>query len=396
MAKSFNNKLAKKSAKNPANEICRRVVELRLKAAGLRGKSKFAKQLGISPSTYDYYEGSRTPPAEMLVRIAEVAGADLHWLLTGQLGAAALGAEDHPVLRRAAKLLADCPDAAGALGALVDLLIEARKFPAKAQEHSMGVSRMSPTGVSPMSLPAGQADPTGVSPVESVGTRDQHGRDGRATHRRAAGGQVLGTPNGDARATGREAWIPILGRTAAGVARFWGKGEDVSGLTTLADLVARHAGQTPQAVRPAVATEAGTEADAHPPAGVQLVTLSAPDQRDAIEFVAAEAIKRRYPDAFALRVDGDSMAPQILQGDVVVLSPSVPADDGRAAVVQAAGQIGVTCKLYRKAGGHVHLVPVNSRYEIADVEAGQVEWALRVLARVRPGGAGKKVVGSRE
>jgi len=129
---------------------------------------------------------------------------------------------------------------------------------------------------------------------------------------------------------------------------------------------------------------------------VQLVTLSAPDQRDAVEFVAAEAIKRRYPDAFALRVDGDSMAPQILQGDVVVLSPSVPADDGRAAVVQAAGQIGVTCKLYRKAGGHVHLVPVNSRYEIADVEAGQVEWALRVLARVRPGGAEKKGVGSRE
>jgi len=380
MAKSFNNKLAKKSAKNPANEICRRVVELRLKAAGPRGKSKFAKQLGISPSTYDYYEGSRTPPAEMLVRIAEVAGADLHWLLTGEPGAAALGAEDHPVLRRAAKLLADCPDAAGALGAFVDLLIEARKFPAKAQEHKTADENRS----------------MGVSPVESVGTRDQHGRDGRATHRRAAGGQVLGTPNGDARATGREAWIPILGRTAAGVARFWGKGEDVSGLTTLADLVARHAGQTPQAVRPAVATEAGTEADAHPPAGVQLVTLSAPDQRDAVEFVAAEAIKRRYPDAFALRVDGDSMAPQILQGDVVVLSPSVPADNGRAAVVQAAGQIGVTCKLYRKAGGHVHLVPVNSRYEIADVQAGQVEWALRVLARVRPGGAEKKGVGSRE
>jgi len=387
MAKSFNKKLAKKSAKIPANEICRRVVELRLKAAGPRGKSKFAKQLGISPSTYDYYEGSRIPPAEMLVRIAEVAGADLHWLLTGQPGAAALGAEDHPVLRRVAKLLADCPDAAGALGAFVDLLIEARKFPAKAQEHKTADENRS----------------MGVSPVESVGTRDQHGRDGRATHRRAAGGQVLGTPlggprpNGDARATGRESWIPILGRTAAGVARFWGKGEDVSGLTILADLVARHAGQTPQAVRPAVATEAGTEAeawagteaDAHPPAGVQLVTLSAPDQRDAVEFVAAEAIKRRYPDAFALRVDGDSMAPQILQGDVVVLSPSVPADDGRAAVVQAAGQIGVTCKLYRKSGGHVHLVPVNSRYEIADVPAGQVEWALRVLARVRAGGAGK-------
>jgi transcriptional regulator with XRE-family HTH domain len=365
--------MAKEFAKNPANEICRRVAELRLKAAGPRGKSTFAKQLGISPSTYDYYEGSRTPPAEMLVRIAEVAGADLHWLLTGEPGAAALGAEDHPVLRRAAKLLADCPDVAGSLGAFVDLLIEARKFPAKAQEH-----KTADDAAADGLVVGGRAPHAGQAPDAKTGRR-------------------LAAPAAAAAAeAGREAWIPILGRTAAGVARFWGKGEDVSGLTTLADLVARHAGQTPQAVRPAVATEAGTEADAHPPAGVQLVTLSAPDQRDAVEFVAAEAIKRRYPDAFALRVDGDSMAPQIRPGDVVVLSPSVAAIEGRAAVVQAAGQIGVTCKLYRKSGGHVHLVPVNSRYEIADVEAGHVEWALRVLARVRPAGAGKKVVGSRE
>ena len=39
------------------------------------------------------------------------------------------------------------------------------------------------------------------SPVKSAETSYQHGRDGRETHRRAAGGQVLGTPNGDARAT---------------------------------------------------------------------------------------------------------------------------------------------------------------------------------------------------
>jgi len=47
-------------------------------------------------------------------------------------------------------------------------------------------------GVSPMSL-------TGVSPVDSAETNDQHGRDpplADATH-----GQVLGTPDGDARAT---------------------------------------------------------------------------------------------------------------------------------------------------------------------------------------------------
>ncbi|MBL7134567.1 MAG: helix-turn-helix domain-containing protein [Phycisphaerae bacterium] len=318
--------MAKEPAKKPASEICRRIAELRQKTAGPRGKSAFAKQLGISPSTYDYYEGARVPPADILVRIAEVTGADLRWLLTGQAGAAPLAAEDHPVLRRAARLLADCPDASGPLGAFVDLLIEARKFPAK---------------------PAQQTPAAADAPTDT-----------------------------DA---GREAWIPILGRTAAGVARFWGKGEDVSGLTMLADLVARWAGESPGAVRAAVAAEG----ESQPSAGVQLVTLSAPDDRDAVEFVAAGAIKRRYPDAFALRVDGDSMAPEIGQGDVVVLSPSEAAVEGRAAVVQLAGQIGVTCKLYRASGGSVHLVPVNGRYEIAAVPASQVEWALRVLARVR-------------
>jgi transcriptional regulator with XRE-family HTH domain len=345
------------------SEICRRITELRLKAAGPRGKASFANQLGISPSTYDYYEGLRTPPAAVLVRIAEVTGADLHWLLTGEPGAAAMGPADHPVLRRAAKLLADCPDAAEPLGAFVDLLIESHKFPANTQEQKKS-RYASPAG------PASDVRPRQVDKLDKQA-------DAKAARRRAA------PPAAAAAEAGREAWIPILGRTAAGVAKFWGKGEDVSGLTTLADLVARCAGRPPQTVRPAIATEAGDKADARDPSAVQLMTLSAPDNRGAVEFVAAEAIKQRYPDAFALRVDGNSMAPQIRQGDVVVFSPSAPAVDGRAAVVQLAGQIGVTCKLYRKSGGHVHLVPVNSRYEIADVRAGQVEWALRVLARVR-------------
>lgn len=348
--------MAKNSANEPANEICRRIADLRVKTTGPRGKSTFAKQLGISGSTYDYYEGTRVPPAEILVSIADLTGADLRWLITGQAGAATLTAADHPVLRRAAKLLGDCPDAAGPLGAFVDLLIETHKFPAKPAPRAQAAA--------PTISPASETPPAeSASPVTVAEPPDLHP---------GAAPQVEGT---------REHWIPILGQTAAGVARFWGQAEDVSGLTTLADLVARHAGQSPRAVSPAVAAEG----DSQTPAGVQLVTLSAPDDRDAVEFVVAGAIKHRYPDAFALRVDGDSMAPEILPGDVVVLSPSAPAVEGRAAVVQLAGQIGVTCKLYRALAGSVHLVPVNASYEIAAVPADEVEWALQVIARVRGG-----------
>jgi len=335
--------------KDAATEICRRIAELRAKAFGPRGKLRFAKQLGLSASTYDYYEGSRTPPAEVLVRIAEVTGADLHWLLTGVPSATPLSAEDHPVLRRAAALLADCPDAAGPLDAFVSLLMETRKFPAKPQ-----VTEIEP--VATESMPAVRQPPVPASPQR----------------------QPEPPPIAPAH-PGREGWIPILGRTAAGIARFWGKDEDVSGLTSLAELIARQAAWRSRSVRPATAAEDEIQT----PAAVQLITLSAPDERDTAEYVSAGTIKRRHGDAFALRVDGDSMAPDILPGDVVILSPSVAAEEGRAAVVQLAGQIGVTCKLYRISGGRVHLVPANGNYEIATVPAGQVDWALRVLARVR-------------
>jgi SOS-response transcriptional repressor LexA len=79
------------------------------------------------------------------------------------------------------------------------------------------------------------------------------------------------------------------------------------------------------------------------------------------------------------------MEPEYRHGDLVVLSPSQPAVDGRAAVVQLAGQIGVTCKLFRRAGDRVHLVAINERYPPTAHAADELLWALRVLGRVRSG-----------
>jgi transcriptional regulator with XRE-family HTH domain len=100
--------------------ICRRVAQLRTQVAGARGKAAFARMLGISPSTYDYYESGRLPPADLLVRMAHVANADLLWLLTGRSHAANGG--PHPLVRRTATLLAERPSTAAALSAFLDLL----------------------------------------------------------------------------------------------------------------------------------------------------------------------------------------------------------------------------------------------------------------------------------
>ncbi|MEI7835636.1 MAG: S24 family peptidase, partial [Planctomycetota bacterium] len=187
------------------------------------------------------------------------------------------------------------------------------------------------------------------------------------------GGAATATHGGADRA----AWVPVLGRSAAGVAQFWSDAKQAAGITQLADLIARQGGT--QHLQPMIVSAA----DGAVPGPVWLVTLDSPGTDGVVEFLAAPDLKARYADAFALRIDGDSMSPDIRHGDLVVLSPSAAAQDGHAAVIQLDGQIGVTCKLLRRAGGNVHLLPINEAFPSQTFPANNVLWALRVLARVR-------------
>ncbi|MFW6132360.1 MAG: S24 family peptidase [Planctomycetota bacterium] len=323
--------------------ICRRIAKIREEVAGQRGRSAFARTLGVPPSTYQNYETSRVPPADVLVRIADTAGVDLRWLLTGEAASAPSVPRDHPVLQRAAQLLSDSPDAARPLTAFLDLLSGAMAFP-----DSGGAPAEPPE-------PVGPSEPQAPAPSAC----DQPATDADA-------------PQG--------AWIPILGRSAAGVPHFWADAEDARGVTLLTDLIDRHAARS-AAARPAAMTGLTEPSDPH----AQIITLAAPADNVA-EFLAAPALKSRHPDAFALRIDGQSMVPDIRHGDIVVLSCAAEATDGRPAVVQLSRQIGVTCKLYRRAGDAVHLIPVNEAFRPETFPADSVVWALRVLARVRPVG----------
>jgi len=310
------------------NEVCARVVELRKRVCGPRGKSNFARLLGISPSTYDYYEADRSPPLETALAIADLAGVDVRWLVTGREPVGPRIRPMHPVVQRAAKLLADHPNAAPALAAFLDILGESMRFPPKSQR------------------PSAEAGPAAA--IETGAQEPQ------------------------------QAWIPILSRSAAGVPHFWAEGQD-DGVTKLGELIGRHTAQAERTVQPA-RTDAS---DGLPEGPVEIVTLTETTENDVSQFVAAPGIKALWPDAFAVRIDGDSMAPYYRHGDLVVLSPSAPAENGRPAVVQLAGQIGVTCKIYRRSADEVHLVPINRHFEPESFPAKSVAWALRVLAAVR-------------
>jgi len=341
--------------KSSIPEICQRICQVRLEVAGPRGKASFAKRLGLSASTYAYYESTRVPPADVLVRIAETAGVDLCWLLTGHAGQPGVGA-DRPIVQRAAKLLAEHPNAASALSAFLEILAEGLSFPAKPPAEPDRVARAD-------RAPAPHAD-TEAEAQQTPAPQP---------------GKMPAAPDDQPGEDAGSHWIPILGRSAAGVPQFWDEADASAGVTTLGELIERHCGCPDRLGRSAVATEAD-----HPGQEiVQIVTLRGQGGAEIVEFLDAPAIKSRYPDAFAVRIDGESMSPDIRHGDLVVVSLSGGAANGQPAVVQLAGQIGVTCKLFRRAGATVHLVGINDQYAPQSFPAGQVVWAFRVVARVR-------------
>ncbi len=276
----------------------------------------------------------------------------MRWLLTGAELSPSIPA-DHPAIGRIAKLLGDHPDASGPLMAFVDILAESLSWSAKPCP-----------------------DEAQAEAVESI---EATGESSRAAQRSAAS-QSVGLFESSADHLERD-WIPILGRSAAGVPQFWENSDDAAGVTVLSDLVERFAGRSGGRVIVAVATDESGKGDQ----SAQLITMTDPVDDSPAEFVVAGSIKHKHPDAFAVRIDGDSMSPAIRHGDVVICSASDSASDGSAAVVQLSGQIGVTCKVFRRAGDTVHLIPVNEQYAPQSFPTGDVVWARRVLARVRPG-----------
>ncbi|MFB0524249.1 MAG: S24 family peptidase, partial [Phycisphaerae bacterium] len=116
---------------------------------------------------------------------------------------------------------------------------------------------------------------------------------------------------------------------------------------------------------------------------VNLIKVGGPQQEQIVEFVQCEEIHKLFPDSFALQIDGDSMSPRINDGDIVILSPSVPAAQDQIAIARVANQIGVTCKLIRTTESEVHLIPINERYETKVMSKKDLLWALAVLCHIR-------------
>jgi len=325
---------APREAPGSEGNVSARLAWLRQETFGPRGRAAFARAVGVSPSTYNYYEKGREPPADLLARAADATGASLDWLVAGRgvpfpspLGDDRARMLSHPGQAIAARF-AEAASGRGAAAARASL-----------QDLVARVERAFPTPVS------------------------------WSTH------TVPPTPT----------CIPILGRTAAGILAPWEAyfdGEDdPRALEALIDRVAGRSGRA----RPGDIRVADHQDEAAEPADrtAMLIQLSEPTADGVAEFVDVPALGTRAAGSFALRVDGDSMAPRIRDGDVVVTRRDAPPEAGRTAVVKVRGRVGVTVKVWRAEGEAVHLVRINEAYEPLALSRSDVLGAWRVLWVVR-------------
>jgi len=112
------------------------------------------------------------------------------------------------------------------------------------------------------------------------------------------------------------------------------------------------------------------------PAG-KVSTIFHPDYVD--DYVTVHDVKD--PQAFALKVKGNSMAPRIEDGDVVIVSPQEEARSGDICVVRVNGED--TLKKVKFEGNYIHLVPLNPDFDPLTVKRKDVNFAWKVVKLIK-------------
>lgn len=381
------------------NKIIDRIKAVRQEKYGTRGKSKFARDLGISPSTYNYYEDNRVPPIETLVKMCKATGTDLNWLLTGEKTTknpsyaannndfdtkktpyALFASENISLLRQLDSFFTSHPNLIDPTLAFIDLLSETTQIEKKtpfsdAPSRFLNQHTNSDPAANTLSANNQNSNPTPAVSTANTFINKELDTDTIA----------IDSPAGKYRPD----WIPVLGRTAAGIVYRWDQlnlNDSEKPITKLSELVYS---QTGKDIINSIDGQLKVDLHRSKDIGlikdqaVSLIQLNCENDEMVTEFLQSLRICELFPDSFGLYVDGDSMSPRINDGDMLILSPSVRASQGQICVAKAKNQIGVTCKLIRMTDESIHLIPVNEKYETKVLPKSDLDWALAVLCHVQ-------------
>lgn len=110
----------------PSN-LAERIRDLRRRHFGARGKAALAEKLAVPVEEIERYERGTIPPADKLVRLCEITGEDLQWLLTGVSSRGTVvisGARGRhqSLLARVAQIVESRPQLAAPIEAFLELL----------------------------------------------------------------------------------------------------------------------------------------------------------------------------------------------------------------------------------------------------------------------------------
>lgn len=86
--------------------------------------------------------------------------------------------------------------------------------------------------------------------------------------------------------------------------------------------------------------------------------------------------------AYALRVDGDSMEPEFMDGSIIVVDPDAEVINKCYVIAKLNGQ-DVTFKQYMEDGARRYLKPMNTAYPIIDITNLEVEFCGRIVQQLK-------------
>jgi transcriptional regulator with XRE-family HTH domain len=308
----------------PERELAQRIRELRKRHFGPRGKDEFARRLGVARTDYDHFETGKLPPGELMVRMCELTGEDLQWLLTGisSRGTVVIsGARNRhqDLITRIARALDARPRLATPLEAFFDLLLRGedirgdtpREFPTPA---TGGLIPLFAAHEWPQELPDPDDGPGG-------------------------GGPLAPLP--------RETSLATAERVPAGL------------------------------TEPALEYDSATLRNVH--------VLSVPDATGATRrFVQSREVADCFPAAFGVVLGDDAMEPMFTAGDALLVTVGAGPQLGRPALCKFADRADDCCRIWLgEDQDRIQLGRVSDGQH-QQMPRAQLRWSLEVLYRVSP------------